>query len=71
MFGTDEAIAKTLIRDVHMSPCINGGSNEMALKVTKLPSLLSNFLNSEDQYGANFSSLEEVPSTTSLLVIDA
>ena len=70
MFGTDEAITRTLIHDVPMSPYTNGGRNEMTLEGTKLPSLLSDFLNSEEQYGTNFSSLEEVPPTTSLLVID-
>ena len=51
MFGSDEAIARILIHDVPMSPNTNGGSNEMALEGTGLPSLTSGFLNSEDQHG--------------------
>ena len=70
MFGIDEAISRTLIHDVPMSPYTNGGINEMSLEGTKLPLLLSNFLNPEEQYGTNFSNLEEVPPNTSLLVID-
>ena len=71
MLGIDEAISRTLIHDVPMSPYTNGGRNEMTLEGTKLPSLLSDFLNSEEQYGTNLSSLEEVPPNTSLLVKNA
>ena len=53
-----------------MLPNTNDGSNEMVLEGTKPPSLTTDFLNSEEQHGSNFSYLEEVPPIKSSMDTD-
>ena len=71
MFGTDEAISITLIHDFPILPNANGGTNEMTLEGKKLTSLISSFMNSEEQHGTHLSRLEEVTPNISLLVTDS